>query len=183
LIDRYIRAVEMDRPDKAYALLSERARRSLSKDEFTRRMRMYRPEALAQARALREAERRRQRMDLEAQVPLAPGQTGELVVEKRAWRLVQGLHRASSAATPQLALRSFVQAVERGDLERVLRMLSPRIRENLERELRQRVERLRMSLDKDSITILGNRAELRYDRQYRIQLVRENGEWLIANFD
>jgi hypothetical protein len=185
-LDRYIRAVEQDHPGEAYDLLSEKARRSLSRDEFARRLRMHRAEALAQVRELRQARRQKGSLAMEAEVPLstaASGQASELVLEGQRWRLRHGLHRGSLAATPQLALRSFLQAVEKGDLERVLRLLSPRVRENLERELRQRADRLRMSLDKDSIVVQGNRAELRYDRHYRIQLVRENGEWLIANFD
>src|SRR5205814_1839046 len=103
--------------------LSEGARRSLSREDFAGRLKMYRDEALAQARALRQARGRRDRLTMEAEVKVAPAQSTELRVEGRRWHLTHGLHRASSAATPQMALRAFVRAIEKGDLEHVLRML------------------------------------------------------------
>jgi hypothetical protein len=183
VVDRYIRAIERNRPDEAYALLSERARARLSRAAFARQLELHRAEALGQARELRRARHQATRLAMSADVPLGSGRETELTVERRRWRLEQGLQQGHSGSTPVMALRAFVQALERRDLDQVMRLLSSRVRQNLERELRQRVDRLKTSIDKDSIDVRGNRAELRYDRNYRIQLVRENGEWHIVNFD
>jgi hypothetical protein len=80
-------------------------------------------------------------------------------------------------------LRAFVRALERRDVDQVMALMARQVRTNLERNLRERLDRMKVALGKDSIEIHGDRAELRYDRQWRIQLVRENGQWRVANFD
>lgn len=176
----YAAAVERDDPRAAYALLSERVRDQVSEREFLERWRATQTERRAQAAALRAAAAAR-RFTTGAQVD-SGGRSSLLVLESGGWRVVAPRRTETGARTPEEAVRRFVEALERRDADALLRLLAEPLRSTVERELAERLAKLKATVGKP-IPTEGDRARLRYDPRYHLELQRENGQWRVADFN
>lgn len=179
VVDQYVAAIRTNRPDLAYDLLDEAVRRRVSKNEFSTRWRNARGELEDQARGLESA---KTKPAVRATVTFGDGVTADLVFIKGEWRISEGITVKLQAATPTDALRAFVKAVEERDYQAVMQLVSKSMRETIEREISDRLERLKKSLDRE-IEVTGNKARFQYDRRYKIELIKEDGQWKILDFD
>jgi len=171
-------AVERDDPAAAWRLVSAEARRGTSESDFTRRW-----------KELRE-ERRERASDLK-RVTAPPAESARLVVGQRAalavlepvgWRILSPRLERVGASSPEEALSRFVRALEARDFDAALQLLGEPLRSSLERELAERLSRLRTLVGKP-LPIDGNRARVRYDSRYLIELIQENGAWQINDLN
>jgi hypothetical protein len=89
---------------------------------------------------------------------------------------------SSGAASPEDAVLRFREALEHHDLDGLLDLMADPLRGQLERELTDRLQRLKASLHKE-IEVNDNKARLRFDDRYYLDLVRENGRWRVSDFN
>jgi hypothetical protein len=179
-LSAYAAAVARDDAHAAYGLLAASVRARLPEAEFTARWRATVAERRQHAEALRRAageHRWRQTAHVES-----AGRVSPLVRETAGWRVDAPRRIEVGAATPEEALRRFVQALEDRNLDGFLRLLSEPLRQSIERELGERLTRLKAALGKP-VTVEGERARVRYDPRYHIDLQRENGQWRVADFN
>jgi len=179
VVDQYVAAIRNHRPDLAYDLLDETVRRRVSKNEFTTRWRSAQEELEDQARGL---ESGTVKPAVRATVEFGDGVTADLVFVDGEWRISEGITVKLQTATPTDALRAFVKAVEERDYRAVMKLVSKSMRETIEREISDRLERLKKGLDRE-IEVTGNKARFQYDRRYKIELIKEDGQWKILDFD
>ena len=169
-------AIEHDDPHAAWLLVARSTRPR--EEEFARVWRATRPEQAARAEALRAAEAPRQR----ARVRATDGKIVALAHEPAGWRLIAPGSGESVPATPEEALRRFVDALERRDMETLLALLSDPLRGLVERELSERAAGLRQLLGQ-KLTIEGDRVRVPYGGRHYLQLERGLSGWRIANFN
>lgn len=185
-------ALRDGRTRDAYALMSEAYRRRVPLEEFERFFRDYPREVSETARTL---SARRGRSEQEARIAYGEGEQLRLVREGGDWRVATDVVDFYDQSTPRVALRSFVRAMERRRYDVVLRLIpeadregmsEPRMREAWEGEGREEVERLlanlRAALD-NPIEEVGDRATMIYGDRFRVQFVREDGDWRIEDPD
>ncbi len=171
-------AVDKDDPAVAWRLVSAQARRTTSETEFTRKWRELAEERREQAAALRHPGAQpieNARIRLGARV-------AQVVREPGGWRVLSPKLERVGASTPEEALARFVRALEARDFDAALQLLGDPLRGALERELNDRLSRLRTLVGKP-IPVDGERAKLRYDSRYLIELIKENGAWQIHDLN
>jgi hypothetical protein len=179
VVARYLASEARDDPEGAYALLSESARKQLSKGEFVARWRASVAERQAQAGALKA---RLEKLEERAEIELADGRVAALAREGRGWRLAAPRPLAPGASTPEEALARLVRALEERDFDAMLSLLGEPLRSVVERELGARLARLREARGR-GLQIDGERARLRYDSHYYIELRRDSGRWRVVDFN
>lgn len=179
-VERYIAAVRANRPEVAYGLLDEKLRRRVSKNDFITRWRAARKELGDQATQLRKGLDRP--LSVTARVDYPGGASSRLVWSDGSWSIKDGVTVKVQTATPEDAVRAFIAAVEQRDYHLVMQLVSRSMRESIEHEITDRLSRLKKGL-KQKIEVTGNKARLQYDRRYKIELVKENGQWKILDFD
>jgi hypothetical protein len=180
VVDKYIAAVESNRPDLAYQLLDEEVRRRVSKSEFITRWRDARKELSHQAAMLKQV---KGPTEVHARVDYPSGLRAQLVYVDSSWKIQKNVTSAPlSTPTPADAIKAFIWAVEKRDYQAVMKLVSKSMRETIEREITDRLERLKEGLNRE-IEVTGNKARLRYDRRYKLELIKEGGQWKILDFD
>lgn len=191
-VSAFASALREGRIDDAYGLMSEDYRRRVSPEEFRRYFRDYPAEVQQTARALSAPTGRTEQ---EATVEYGEGESLRLVRERGRWRVASDVVDFYDRSSPRAALRSFVRAMERRRYDVVLSLIPEgdregmtpeRMRETWEGEGREEVERLlanlRAALD-NPIEEVGDRATMSYGDRFRVQFVREAGEWRIEDPD
>jgi hypothetical protein len=174
----WLAAQSRDDPHAGWRTLARAARPP--EGEFVSRWRATGEERRAQASALGPlaarppAER--------ARALWSDGRQAELVREAAGWRLWTPRIASPGAASPEDALRRFAEALERHDLDGLLDLMADPLRSQLERELADRLSRVKASLNKD-IRVEGNKARIRLDERYYLDLTRENGRWRVSDFN
>ena len=86
------------------------------------------------------------------------------------------------AATPEEALKRFAEGLEDRNFDTILQILADPLKVVVEREIAERLARAREALGKP-VTVEGERARIRFDARYHLDLVKENGQWRIADFN
>ncbi len=185
-------ALREGRTGDAYGLMSEDYRRRVSPEEFRRFFEDNPVEVQQAARAL---SRQRGRTEQEATVEYGEGERVRLLRERGEWRVATDVVDFYDQSSPRAALRSFVRAMERRRYDVVLALIPEadregmtpeRMRESWEGEGREEVERLlanlRAALD-NPIEEVGDRATMGYGDRFRVQFLREDGEWRIEDPD
>lgn len=185
-------ALREGRTRDAYMLMSESYRRRVPFEEFERYFRDYPVEVRETARAL---SARRGQPEQEARVEYGEGEQLRLVREGGDWRIATDVVDFYDQSTPRAALRTFVRAMERRRYDVILRLIpeadregmsEERMREAWEGEGREEIERLlanlRAALD-NPIEEVGDRATMVYGDRFRVQFVREGGDWRIEDPD
>jgi hypothetical protein len=176
-LEAWRRAVERDDPHAAWQLLSADTRAKIAEPAFIAEWRATSDERHAQAEALRTAPRPRQQADV-----LANGRVTRLTREADGWRLDSPRASEPGARAPEEALRRFVQAIEERNFDAFLRLLAEPLRALVERELSDRLAGLRTVVSKP-IAPEGQRATVRYGSRYHIDIVEENGQWRVSDFN
>ena len=180
ILRQYIGAVRANQPAKAYALLHDSVRRRMTKEEFVSRWKTVRDELGDQAAHLEK--RLAKPLDVRAEVQFANGGQAKLRMAADGWRIHGGINVSFSTATPKETLRALLRAVKRRDYHAVMRLMSKSVREGLEKEIDDRVKRLGEGLTK-SLIVEGGRATLKLGENFKIELVKEDGRWKVADFD
>jgi hypothetical protein len=174
----WVEAVERDDPAAAWRLVSAEARKGTNEADFTRRWKELRGE-----RHDRAADLKRVTAPPAESARVQVGQRAALVVHEPAgWRVLSPRLERVGASSPEEALARFVRALEARDFDAALQLLGEPLRSSLERELAERLSRLRPLVGKP-IPADGNRARIRYDTRYLIELIHENGAWQIHDLN
>ncbi|HEY8429968.1 MAG TPA: hypothetical protein VIL20_16410 [Sandaracinaceae bacterium] len=163
----------------AWVLLDDEARRGRTEAEHAALMEQNAGELAAQGEALERATEG-ERVRARARVPLRSGESVVLVLEDGEWRIEGGVLDAAGLGTPLDAVAAFRRALMRRDLLGIERVLARQTRAEWEDEVRRLVE---STADPDDleVEIQGNRARVRTTGGGSIELVRESGEWRIAD--
>jgi hypothetical protein len=177
----YLAAVAHDDARAAYNLLSEDLRNTITEGEFATRWRSTTEERTTQADALRDPVARRTWRE-QAEVVLSNGREGRLVRDVVGWRLVTPRLGEPGAQTPEEALQRLAQALEDHNYEQLVSLLGEPLRGYVEHELGERMTALRAALKK-GITVDGERATIRYDPRFHVELKHEDGRWWIVDFN
>jgi hypothetical protein len=164
----------------AYSLLSRSVRSHITEQEFAARWRANDSERRAQAAALGPLPGRPPTE--QARAAWLDGRAAELVHDPEGWRLSSPRVSPAGAGSPEEAVRQLTEALARHDLDSLLDLMSDPLRSLVERELADRLSRLKSSSQKE-IQVDGERARLRLDERYYLELRREGGRWRIADFN
>jgi hypothetical protein len=176
----YLRALDRNDPDAAYALLSEETRREVSREQFAAHWRENHDAARADAAALHEGLSHGVAQD--ARIVYGDGfavpATRDAVPAPGGWRLseVPSAH-VPHAATPEEALAAFQRQLAAHDWEAMSRVVSPGTREAVERELRERTSAL---ADHPGLEVTGDKARLKLGRFELVLEKTASGEWRVV---
>jgi hypothetical protein len=174
LLQRYIEAVETDRPDDAYQLLGQGVRQKLSREAFARRWRSMRGELADQARRLRN--RAEKPVSLEATVDYPAGIQVNLSYRGSGWQLEEGFPVSVPTTTPLAATMAFLRALEQRNYPVASRLLARTWRDRLGEDAIEELKQLRERMDLDKI-------RSRTRQRIEIQLIREGDQWKILKVD
>lgn len=172
-LDAFVAASERGDYAAAEALLSANARQSTSAEDIRAQVEDNPEESTARIAELRESE-----VQAQAIVMDDTGERVAVVLEDDGWRVSGEVLGTAPYQRPQDTLRAFHHAIDRGDLEAILRVFSRARRA----EFLLMMEALATSTEDPSVlpvVIDGDRAELRHGRT-RFVLLRESGQWRIS---
>ncbi len=188
----YARALEERRPDDAYRMLSEEARRGTSLEAFRGMVRDNPEEVREIAKAL---QRPTATPVVTATITTSNGQELQLALENGTWRVEASAVDLYAQDTPRHTLQGFLRAVVRRRYDAVLKFVPDSHKDGLtptklrtawegpeKEEIEQVVSSLKLALPTASIEETGERATMTYGAG-TMQLVRERGLWKIEDFD
>jgi hypothetical protein len=152
----------------------------MTRDEFRRLAREYPGELEAQARELR-----RQAIEpvpVTAEIRLESGEVVTFQLQGGRWRITEGAAGSVSLSSPLQAVRAVRRALLRRSYRAAIRVLSRESRAQIEDEISRIIEGLE---DEESLSIEVNdpRARVVYDDNHFIDLLREDGEWVIVDMN
>jgi hypothetical protein len=98
------------------------------------------------------------------------------------WKVATPRPSGRGAPSPDDALRRFLAALEAHDFDAFLRLLGEPLKSLVERELADRVAGLHAAAGKP-LVIDGDHAHIQYDARHHVDLRRENGQWLVVDFN
>jgi len=192
VLRRYAAALEQERFDEAYRMMSDAFRKLYTRDQFISLLRED-PEWLR--RNLQRLRTSPQRVLVQARVEYGDGDALKLIEERGSWRIASDPTEFYSQRTPAEALRSFVRAIERKRYDVVLRfvpakwagsMTIDKLRKVWDGSKRQEVvtliKRLKANLEAP-IQQSGDRASMPYGEKFEVRFVREDGIWKIEDPD
>jgi hypothetical protein len=177
-----IAVLNSDDPHRAYALLSEDAKRTISYKEFEQQWRQTAAERAWQTMALQASLRGAPNVGERAIVGFADGKSVPLERDGKIWRVEVPLVTHAQTPRPRDALRAFADALEQRDVSAALSMLTKRRRDGLARQIDGFLHGIGNRVNDEIDEYDGDRAELRWDEagiRYRILLRREDDEWRI----
>ena len=180
-VQGYVSAVQSRDASAVYAMLDPSMRMEMSEDDFEAWFDTNYDMVLEQARSL-EARADNDHVEVQAEIPLDMGHLARLSWSGSDWRLDNQHLTRSDQKTPRETLTAFADALERGDFETILGLLSTERRSAYISEmeaLRDRVSRA----DGGGIVTRGEEAILPLPNGDRIVFVRENGAWKIQSFE
>jgi len=185
-LDRYVDAIDTDDPRAAYSLLTREQRKKLPYQRFAEQWRASATERKLQAAALRDAAKATPDLGARAIVTYKDGKVIAMAHESSAWRLERALMGRIVASSPRDAVHALSRSLAGADFAGFVRVLSKRKREALVKMLSAFSESLDSHRDHFIQHIGDERAQMRWEDRagrYRIDLVRELGEWRIDDFD
>jgi hypothetical protein len=176
VLQKYIIAVQTNQPEAAYSLLNEDIRRRVSKAEFISRWKHVRKELQDQAKQLQA--RLNKPIPAKAKVVYESGVEAKLSTSKdNFWKIDEGISVTFHTLTPIDAVRAFLKAVRSGQYRTVMSLMAQATRKEVERWLVEMEKSL-----SEGITVTGNRAEVRFGKDYFIKLIRVKNQWKILDF-
>lgn len=178
-LQRYVQAVRQNRPESAYRLLGKETRERVTLEEFQRRWKGASAELKDQADNIEKSLKKK--AEITARFTSAKGKT-RLSYGDGGWRITDGIELGGGGSTPKEAIAALVQAAERRDYLAVKRLVTKAVARAFEQEIEKRIRKIKKALEKTKIKVFGKRARLRY-RGYKLELVKEDGQWRVADFD
>jgi hypothetical protein len=184
-VEAYVAALRADDPRRAYELLSDSVRKDVSYDAFAAAWKESAVERKDQARALEEDLRGGADLGERARIVFPDGRTLSLHRQGNAWRLESPLVSHSHAATPDVAVEVFAEALAARDYKGVMRILTTRRRDGIGRQVDDFVASLvhHLADAHTRVSLVGkDRAELEWDEgemRYKIVLRLEGDEWRV----
>lgn len=188
----YSAALEAGDAQRAYALLSDEARKNLPFEAFERMVKENHEELRDIAAALR---RPAYPPRVSATVTTKDGQQLEMLYEDGRWKVAGSAIDLYSQKTPLDAVHAFIRAYENKRYDILLRFVPEeqrqgltveKLKEAFEGEQREEVEMLtqtlRAELPTARVELLGDRATMAYGAAGTLELVREHGAWRIEEF-
>jgi hypothetical protein len=187
----YTKAIEEDRLEDAYQLLSAESRAELSLEAF-KKLVADNPE---EVKALLKAAAKEEHPPLiRAEFETESGHVLTLIYENGAWRIDQSAINLYDQTEPRAALGSFVRAYDKKRYDILLSFVPDSQKEGLTEkvlkeawegeqriEMEQAVEGLRAHLATSQIEIVGERATMSFGAGGVVELVVENGLWKIED--
>jgi hypothetical protein len=190
-LTRFSQAIQQERYDAAYAMLSDDYRNRVSRQEFERHLRENPAEAQRLAARLGDVDGP---IEITARVDHDDGEL-HLVRQGNSWHIRGNVVDFYDQSTPRAAIRSFVRAMENRRYDVVMRFVPKADREGMtidgmrqawEGEGREEIERLLANLRANlhnPIEVVGDRATMAYGERFSMQLVREDGVWKVEDPD
>jgi hypothetical protein len=179
----YVAALRADNADSAYSLLAEDVRKTMTRAEFKARWATLAAERNAQANEL-DGRLARGNVPEYAKVIFRSGAAAELSFVDDQWQLEGDVTVVVRSRTPSEALDAFVRAIEARNYRSVMQLLAKSVQQTIERDVERRLAQLKTSLkNKQSIAVRGARATLQYSPEYKVELINENGNWRVLDFD
>lgn len=174
-IARWADALEAGDAQAAHDLLDDESRSVLTTDELRARLEANPAEVTEHVTAVRATEPRAR-----AVVRLAGEERATLHHEEGHWRLSGDLLGVPTPTTPEDAVRALRRALRHPALEGVLAVLARRPRAGIVAEVERFLEDTADELAWRT-ELAGNDASVRTAGGWTIRLVRESGEWRVAD--
>lgn len=177
----YLDATHSGDASAAYALLDDDTQDAVTLEEFAASMQENEAELRQQATLVG------QTLDEEgirsrAELHLDSGEAAVLTIEEGRWKISGGVLDAPALLTPRDSVLALRHALQRRDLNALLRVLARPTRADLESDIRSFLEATVDLLDL-RIEIQGDRARVQTSSGFIIQLTREAGEWRIVEVE
>ncbi len=178
-VHAYARAAARGDANAIYEMLSEKGRRSLSRQEVTRIVIDEKSELADQAKAL---ESPASVIKARARVRFADGEDATLELEGDAFRISSADALPMGARSPAQALAALRRVLARRSYAGLMRVLSPSTRSAIENDLRSLVTGLE-NPEGLEIDISGDRATVQVPGGHEVKMRREAGVWHVEDFD
>lgn len=175
----YARAAARGDADAIHGMLSEKGRRSLSKQDVSRIVIDEKAELADQAKAL---ESPATVIKARARVRFADGEDATLELESDGFRVSSADALPVGARTPAQALAALRRVLARRSYAGLMRVLSPSTRGAIENDLRSLVTGLE-NPEGLEIELSGDRATVQVPGGHEVKLRREAGVWHVEDFD
>jgi hypothetical protein len=175
----YAQAAQRGDADAIYGMLSEKGRRSLSKQEVTVFVIDEKSELADQAKALQSPA---SVIKARARVRFADGEDATLELEQGGFRISSADALPVGARTPAQALAALRRVLARRSYAGLMRVLSPSTRSAIENDLRSLVSGLE-NPEGLEIDLSGDRATVQVPGGHEVKLRREAGVWHVEDFD
>lgn len=180
-IQAYAAAAQKGDADAIYDMLSEKSRRSLSREEVRKMVADERNELAEQAKALNSPEVAA-KVKTRARVRYPDGEDASLELEDNAFRISAADALPAGARTPEQALEQLRRVLARRSYAGLMRVLTPATRSAIESDLRSLVEGLERPEGLE-IQVTGDTATVQIPGGYEVKLRREGGVWRVDDFD
>lgn len=190
-LTKYAAAIEEDRLEDAYMMLSAESRADLSLRGFKDLVHQN-PDEVRELLAAAESEEHPP--FIRAEFETDTGQVLILIYEDGAWRIDQSAVSLYDQTEPRTALHSFVRAYERKRYDILVLFVPESQKEDLTAEVLKKswegeqkvemeliVEGLKAHLESAEIELLGERATMSYGAGGLVLFVREQGVWKIED--
>jgi hypothetical protein len=165
--------------DAIHAMLSEKGKRSLSREVVRRIVGEVKSELADQAKALAAPS---VEIKARARVRYPDGEDATLELEGGVFRISAADALPAGARTPAQALDQLRRVLARRSYAGLLRVLSPSTRSAIENDLRSLVEGLG-NPEGLEVQVAGDRATVQIPGGHEVKLRREAGVWHVEDFD
>lgn len=177
----YAAAAARGDADAIYAMLSDKSRSSLSRDEVRKRVAEERTELAEQARSVTAPG---VVVKTRARVRYPDGEVATLELDpgERAFKVSAADALPAGARTPEQALEQLRRVLARRSYAGLMRVLSPATRSAVESDLRSLVEGLEQPEGLE-VQVAGDSATVQIPGGHEVKLKREAGVWRVEDFD
>jgi hypothetical protein len=180
-VSAYAEAAARGDADAIYEMMSDRARRALSRDEVRRIVADEKAELVDQSKALTTAAG--VVVKSRARVRFADGEDATLVVDADgAFRIATADALPAGARSPEQALEQLRRVLARRSYAGLMRVLSPATRSAVEGDLRSLVIGLEHPEGLE-VNVAGDAATVQIPGGHEVKLRREAGVWHVEDFD
>jgi hypothetical protein len=177
----YAAAAAKGDADAIYDMLSEKSRRSLSREEVRKIVAEERAELADQAKAV-SAPEVVAKMKTQARVRYPDGEDAALTLEDDTFRIAAADALPAGARTPEQALEQLRRVLARRSYAGLMRVLTPATRSAIESDLRSLVEGLEHPEGLE-IQVAGDTATVQIPGGHEVKLRRDAGVWKVDDFD
>jgi hypothetical protein len=179
-VDAYADAAARGDSDAIYEMLSDKGKRSLSREEVRKLVAGERAELADQAKVLRGAGAI---VKARARVRYPDGEDATLDLEKDGvFRIAAADALPAGARTPAQALEQLRRVLARRSYAGLIRVLTPATRSAIESDLRSLVEGLEQPEGLE-VHVAGDTATVQIPGGHEVKLRREAGVWRVEDFD